>query len=102
MLCSDADRVNFSSPLEIDHDIAPGLRAADQRIPVGRRLDRVRPIANGADDEGGLAVVADPGAARPSHGHIARLGKFEEALERRAPANTESAAREGDERTCAN
>src|ERR1700732_2975046 len=83
---------------EIDHDIAFGLAAADQHVAVGRRLDWVGPIANGAGDEPGLAIVADPGTARPSYRHIARLGEFEEALERRAPRDIEAAAREGYQR----
>ena len=49
-------------------------------IAVGGRLDRVGPVVDGADDQPGLAGVADPGTARPSYRHIARLGKFEEAL----------------------
>ena len=83
-----------SAASEIDHDIALGLRAADQHIAVRRRLDRVGSIANDTGDECSLAVVADPGTARPSHGHIARLGKFEEALEPRAPADAEVTSRE--------
>src|ERR1700736_5163898 len=35
-----------SAASEIDHDIALGLRAADQHIALGRRLDRVGSIAN--------------------------------------------------------
>src|SRR6266481_338880 len=66
--------LNLDRPSEIDHDIALGPRAAYQRIAVGRRLNRVGPIADVAADERRLAIVADPGAARPSHRYIARLG----------------------------
>src|SRR6202022_4149562 len=79
---------------EIDRDIAFGLAAADQHVAVGRRLDRVGPIADGAGDEPGLAIVADPGTARPAHRHIARLGELEKALECRAPTDIEATARE--------
>ena len=61
-------------PSKIDHDIAPGLRAADQHIAVRWRLDRVWPVADGAGDERGLAIMADSGTTRPSHGDAARLG----------------------------
>ena len=40
-----------SAASEIDHDIALGLRAADQHISLGRRLDRVGSIANDTGDE---------------------------------------------------
>jgi hypothetical protein len=61
-------------PLEVDHDIALGLGTTYQYIPVGWRLDWVRPIANGAGDQRGLAIVTDACAAGPSHGDIAGFG----------------------------
>jgi hypothetical protein len=64
-----------------------GLAAADQQIAHGRRLDWVRPVDDGAGNQPRLASVADPGPACPPHGHIACLGKFEEALEGRGPAD---------------
>src|SRR6266404_3437256 len=90
--------LNLDRPSEIDHDIALGPRAAYQRIAVGRRLNRVGPIADVAADERRLAIVADPVAARPSHRYIARLGHLQEALERRVQTDIEAAAREGYQR----
>src|SRR4051794_32847266 len=88
-----------STPLKIDHDIGRRLRAADQHIASSRRLDRIELIADVAGYERRLAVVADTGAARPSHGHIACLCKFEQALERRTPLYVEAAACERYERS---
>jgi hypothetical protein len=48
---------------KIDHDIGLGLRAADQHIVGGWRVDRVELITDGAAYERRLAVVADTGAA---------------------------------------
>jgi len=66
---------------EIDHDVASGLGTADQHIAVGRRLDRLGPIADSAENEPRLAAVANAGPARPTHGHVAGLGEIEDALE---------------------
>src|SRR5271166_2270507 len=70
---------------KIDDDVALRSAAADQHVAVGRRLHGLWLVADRAADEPGLASVADPGPACPPHGHIARLGKFEEALEGRGP-----------------
>ena len=43
-------------------------------------LNRVGLVVDRADDQPGLAGVADPGAACPSHGDIARLGEVEQVL----------------------
>ena len=72
---------------KIEDDVALRSAAANQRIAVGWRLHGVWQITDSADDEPGLASVADPGPACPPHGHIARLSKFEDALERRGPAD---------------
>ena len=72
---------------KIDDDVTLRSAAADQHIAVGRRLHRIWPVTDSAVDEPGLAGVADPGPACPPHGHIACLGKFEEALEGRGPAD---------------
>ena len=70
--------------LEINHDFAFWLGAAYQHVALDRRLDRIGPIADGTGDERGLTIVADAGAARPSHGDIACLSQFEDALECRS------------------
>ena len=72
---------------KIERNVTLGLAAADQQIAIGRQLDWVRPVDDGAEDEPSLASVTDPGPACPPHGHIACLSKFEEALEGRGPAD---------------
>jgi hypothetical protein len=76
-----------STASKIESNVTLGLAAADQRIALGRRLHGLWPVTDRAADEAGLASVADPGSACPPHGHIACLGKFEEALEGRGPAD---------------
>src|SRR5256885_9423359 len=85
----------FSIASKIERNVTLGLAAADQQIAIGRRLDWVRPVDDGAEDEPSLASAADPGPACPPDGHIARLGKVEEALEGRSPADVQAAPREG-------
>ena len=80
---------------QIEHNIGAWPAAADQEIAVRWRHKRLDEVIDGASDKPGLAIVADSGTARPSHRDIARLGQFEEALERRAPADIETALREG-------
>ena len=62
---------------EIEHNVGARTAAADQEIAVRRRLERIRAIVDRAGDQPGLASVADAGAARPPHRHIAGLGQFE-------------------------
>jgi hypothetical protein len=50
-------------PLQINHDVALGARAADQHIPLRRCVDRIRLIVDCSCNEAGLAGVTDPGAA---------------------------------------
>jgi hypothetical protein len=76
-----------STASKIESNVTLGLAAADQQIARGRRLDWLRQVTDSAVDEPSLASVTDPGPACPPHGHIACLGKFEEALEGRGPAD---------------
>src|SRR5712691_2138081 len=69
--------------LQIDTDVVAGPGTADQHVAVRRRIDRIGPIADCAEHKSGLTSVTDPGAARPSHRYVARLGQLEQALERR-------------------
>src|SRR5215472_8314844 len=84
-----------STASKIESNVTLGLAAADQQIASGRRLDRVRPVADGAGNQPGLAVMTNSGAARPAHRHIARLGQFEQALKCGTPVDSEIAARKG-------
>ena len=84
----------LSESSEVEHDIGLGLRAADQHVVGSRRLDRIELIADGAGYKRRFATVADPGAARPSDGHVTGFGKFEQAVEWPAPSDIETAARE--------
>ena len=75
-----------STASKIESNVTLGLAAADQQIAIGRRLDWVRPIDDGAGNQSGLAVMTNAGAARPAHRHIARLGEFEQAVECGTPS----------------
>src|SRR4051794_37230611 len=55
---------------QVEHHVDARLRAADECASVRGRLDRVGAVADVAGDEGGLAVVADAGTARPADGHV--------------------------------
>jgi hypothetical protein len=63
-----------SSASKIERNVTLGLAAADQQIALGRQLDWVRPVDDGAGNQSRLAIMTNSGAARPAHGHIARLG----------------------------
>src|SRR5262249_20648189 len=80
-----------STASKIERDVSLGLAAADQQIAIGRRLDWVRLVDDGAGSQSRLAVVTNSGAARPSHRHIARLGEFEQAVECGTPLDSEIA-----------
>src|SRR5215472_11868504 len=84
-----------STASKIKSNVTLGLAAADQQIALGRRLDWVRPVDDGAGNQPGLAVMTNSGAARPAHRHIARLGEFEQAVECGTPVDGEIAARKG-------
>src|SRR5208282_4440608 len=83
---------------KIKSNVTLGLAAADQQIALGRRLDWVRPVDDGARNQPRLAVMTNSGAARPAHRHIARLGQFEQAVECGTPVDSEVAAGKGYER----
>src|SRR6266478_3733599 len=67
--------------LQINSDVLLGPGTADQHVAVRRRIDRIGLIADCAEHKSGLTSVTDPGAARPSHRYVARLGQLEQALE---------------------
>src|SRR5262245_32842927 len=85
-----------STSLEIERHLAGGPRAADQRHARRRRLERVGPVDDLADDEPGLARVAHAGAARPPHRHVTGLGELEQAREGLVPRDRQVAAAERD------
>jgi hypothetical protein len=58
-----APRVQRLRPSQINHDVAIGLRAADQHIAVSRCIDRVRPVADPSGHKCGLTGVADSRSA---------------------------------------
>ena len=59
------------------------------------------PVTDSTVDESSIASVTNPGLACPPQGHIACLGKFEDALEGRAPPDTQATARKGHQRAAA-
>ena len=72
------------------------LGAADERGAVGGRLDRVGVVLHRAGDDGGLAAVADTGAARPADWYVACFCELEQTGVFRTPGNSEVAAGELD------
>src|SRR5260221_7203450 len=86
---------------DVDHHVAPRPGAADEDISLRRRIERIRLVADGPGDQSALAVVTDAGAARPPDGYVTRFRQLEKTLVVLAPANGDSAPREGDEWACA-
>src|SRR5208282_6250749 len=84
--------------LKIERDLAAGLRAADQRAARRGWLERVRPVADLAADQPGLAGVADAGPAAEPDGDVAGLGQLQEAGEGRVPRDRQVTAAERDHR----
>src|SRR3954467_12232535 len=87
IVCERAGR----TPLQIDHDVALGLRTADQHNAVRRGVDRVRTVADFSCYKAALAGVADAGSTRIAHGYVAGLGQLEQIGERWPPADIETA-----------
>src|SRR6516225_1992462 len=86
---------------QIDDDVALGLRATDQHIPDRGCIKRVGAVADRPAHKSSLASMADPRSTRPSHRYVAGFSKLEQALERRLPADIESASSERDPRSVA-
>src|SRR6266568_4403963 len=87
------------TPSEVEDDVAIRLRAADEEVAFGGRVDWVGHVRDRSRDEAALARVTDPGPARPPDGHIARFCQLEQALVGRGvPTRCDAAAGEGDER----
>src|SRR5271168_4383278 len=85
--------------LEIDGEINPGLRAADQHTALLRRLERVRLVVDSSADQRTLASVADADSAGPFDRDVAGFRQLQQALKTRAPRNGQSAAGERHLRT---
>ena len=73
-------RSRATSKFRVDHHVALRPGAADEDISFRRWIERVGLVGDGPGDQSALAVVADAGAARPPHGHVARFRELEEAL----------------------
>src|SRR5258707_902563 len=86
---------------DVDHHVALRPGAADEDISLRRWIERIRLVADGPGDQSALAVVTDARAARPPDGYVARFRKFEKARVVLAPANGDTAPREGNKRPCA-
>src|SRR6516225_4503467 len=85
-------------PSDVDDDVTLWPGAADQHVPLRRRIEWIGLVGDGAGDQSALAVVTDTGPARPAHGHVAGFGQLEETLLLRGtPPDGESAPGEGDE-----
>ena len=74
-------------------------RATHEHVAVGRCFERLGRVFDGPVEQAGLAGVADAGATRPSHRHVARLRQFEDAREPVAPTHVQRRSHERDERS---
>ena len=82
--------------LQIEHEIAGGLGAADQGTAVSGLVDRIGGVADRARHQARLAGVAHAGATGPAHGDVAGLGQLQQAAVAGTPADGQPAACEGD------
>src|SRR6476620_1028923 len=65
---------------QINDDVVNRLRAAGEEIALGRLVERLRSVHDGAGHETALAVVADASPAGPTHRNVTRLSQFEQTL----------------------
>src|SRR5712691_6990194 len=86
---------------DVDHHVALRPGAADEDISLRRWIERIRLVAGEPGDQSALAVVTDAGAARPPDGYVTRFRELEKTRVVLAPANGDTAPREGDEWPCA-
>src|SRR5260221_11016429 len=83
---------------DVDHHVPLRPGAADEDISLRRWIERIRLVADGPGDQSALAVVTDAGTARPPDGYVARFRQLEKTRVVLAPANGDTAPREGDDR----
>src|SRR5581483_4560135 len=81
-----------ASEIELDAGLWRG--AADERIAIGWRVQRLRRVSEFAFDQATLAVVAYPRSARPTHGNGASFRQFQQAAEAGVPWDRETALQE--------
>src|SRR4030095_14545528 len=78
---------------DIDDDIASRTGAADQDVPVRRRIEWIRLVLDYSRDQAALAVVTDAGATGPSDRNVTGFRQLEQALVLGwAPPNGETAS----------
>ena len=75
------------------------MGAANQQVAIGGLFEWLWLVADVACKQPAFAAMTDPRPARPPHRNIARLGKFEQALEPRVPVNDQATAGERDQRS---
>jgi DNA-binding CsgD family transcriptional regulator len=87
--------------LQVQHDVAGGLGAADEDLAVGGELERIRGVGDVPGQQRSDAGVADAGAAAPAGGDVAGVGQVEHAAPVVAELRGDAAAGEGNERPVA-
>ena len=65
---------------QVDNDLLPRLRTADQQSARARRVERVGSITHRAGNQPALAIVADARPARPPYRDVAGLRQLEQTL----------------------
>src|SRR5215470_950533 len=84
---------------QVKPEVGARLRAAQEHLTGGWLLQRFGFVADLAAHQAAGAAMADAGPAAEAAGHVARLGKLEQAAERRIPADRQVPAAERDQRT---
>src|SRR6516164_7509738 len=82
-------------PSQVEDHLAPRPGAANERVSLCGRIQRLRVVVHVASNQRRFAGVADPGPTGPPHRHIACFRKLEQTLVFRIPRQGEPAAREG-------
>src|ERR1700733_3434050 len=83
---------------DVDHDVSARPRAADEHVPLGRRIERLGVVGDAPGDQTALARVTHARPAGPAHRHVAGFGQLEQApMLRGRPVIREAAYREVEE-----
>src|SRR6476659_6536251 len=92
--------VTRSHSLQINHDVARWLRAADEQVAIRRLVERLGSVDDRARNQAALTVMTNTGPARPANRDVACLSELQNTLVGRClPVCGDAAARERYERT---
>src|ERR1700678_3774684 len=78
--------------LNVDYQVFPGARAANQQVSGRRRIERLGIILHRSGNQTALTGMANSGPARPAHRDVAGFRKLQQALELGIPVGREAGA----------